>query len=207
MPTLKRSLQVMVFLPLVTTFFMVMLGVMAAGLIPGLSKEDSDYVTLDMLVLIVQELPYMKFLMVLFIAAIVAATMSTIDSSLLAISSLLTRDLYQPLKPQATQAQLTLVGKSISLVLMAATVLLAIVLRDVNIWSLVKLKLELLIQVAPAFFIGLHWKGLRARPTFIGMAVGTAVAIAVKFGAPWLDTSTGISAGLWGLMVNLAIAI
>jgi len=204
---LRRSLQVMVFLPLVTTFFMVTLGIMAAGLIPGLEKGESDRVTLDMLELIVDQLPAMKFLMVLFIAAIVAATMSTIDSSLLAISSLVTRDLYQPRKPEASQKQLTLVGKSVSIGLMVLTVTFAIALRHVEIWSLIKLKLELLCQVAPAFFLGLHWRGLRAGPTLAGMAVGTAVAVWIMFWGTGLVSSTGIQAGLWGLAVNFSIAI
>lgn len=205
--TLKRSLQFMVFMPLVTTFFMVMLGVMAAGLIPGLEKPASDWVTLDMLELIVRQLPVMKFLLVLFIAAIIAATMSTIDSSLLAISSLVTRDLYHPLRPDAPQEKLTKVGKWVSIALMAATVGFAIALRGVPIWNLVKLKLELLCQVAPAFFVGLHWRGLRAAPVLAGMVAGTGVAVVIMFWAPWIPQATGIQAGLWGLAVNFAIAI
>ena len=205
--TLKRSLKLMVFMPLVTTFFMVTVGIMAAGLIPGLEKAEQDGVTLDMLALVIERVPAMEFLMVLFIAAIVAATMSTIDSSLLAISSLVTRDLYHPIEPDCPQKRLTMIGKSVSIALMAITVTLAIALEEVKIWSLVKLKLELLCQVAPAFFLGLHWRGLRAAPTLAGMAAGTAVAVVVMFWGASLVSATGIQAGLWGLAVNFAIAI
>jgi SSS family solute:Na+ symporter len=205
---LKRSLQVMVFLPLVTTLFMVLLGIMGSGRFPGLDKIESDRITLHMLQDLKETQPNAQFLVIIFIAAIVAATMSTIDSALLAISSIFTRDLYQPLNPAASQQKLTLIGKGASVVLMAATVCLAIWLRESQtLWSLIKIKLELLCQIAPAFLLGLHWKNLDGRAVLAGLLAGTTVAIVLKFWPAQFIVESGISAGIWGLGLNLIVLI
>ena len=116
--TLKRSLQVMAFMPLFTTFFLVLLGVMAIAIIPGLEKEESDRTTLFMVGKLVQEMPALTIMGPLLVAAVIAATMSTIDSALLAISSLVTNDIYRIYKPDANNNELTRVGKSTSIIIM-----------------------------------------------------------------------------------------
>lgn len=204
--TLKRSLQFMVFLPLLTTMLMVLIGVIGAGKFPGLDKTGSDRITLLML----QDLAEVgssglsQGLVVLFVAAIIAATMSTIDSALLAISSLITKDIYQPLRPHLSQDQLTAFGKGASIALMAVTVWFAIQLRDsTTIMALIKLKLELLCQIAPGFFLGLHWKKLRGRAVLAGLLLGTTTAVVMKQFEILKDT--GISPGLYGLAVNFLV--
>lgn len=205
---LKRSLQWMVFLPLLTTLLMVLLGVIGAGKFPGLDTTGSDRITLLMLrdLAGTGESALEHGLVVLFVAAIVAATMSTIDSALLAISSMITKDIYQPLRPAASQGALTLFGKVASLLLMAITVCTAIVLRDsTTIMALIKLKLELLCQIAPAFFLGLHWKALRGGAVLAGLVAGTTAAITMKqFG---LLAGSGISPGLYGLALNVIVLL
>ena len=93
-----------------------------------------------------------------------------------------------------------------SLVVMAVAVAFAILLKDSQtIWALIKLKLELLCQVAPAFMIGLHWKRLRSGPVLLGMVVGTLIAASLRWLEwTWLDT---VPAGIVGLMVNTLIAV
>ena len=89
--------------------------------------------------------------------------------------------------------------------LIVILVFLAIDLRDVDLVTVLTRKFDLLVQLSPAFFIGLHWKGLRARPVFAGLVVGLAIALGLAFavgGKPW-----GIHAGLYGLLANLVIAV
>ncbi|MCB1096314.1 MAG: sodium:solute symporter family protein [Verrucomicrobiae bacterium] len=206
--TLKRSLQFMVFLPLITTLLMVLLGVIGAGKFPGLDKTGSDRITLLMLQDLAQtgNSGLSQALVVLFVAAIIAATMSTIDSALLAISSLITKDIYQPLRPSLSQDQLTAFGKGSSIVLMAVTVGFAIWLQDATtIMALIKLKLELLCQIAPAFFLGLHWRLLRGSAVLAGLLTGTATAVLMKqFG---VLADSGISPGLYGLAMNVIVLL
>lgn len=203
--TLQRSLQVMVFLPLFTTLLMLILGLLGLAQFPDLPDSESDGVTLRWLALIVEEVPSMRWIVLLCISAILAATMSTVDSALLAISSLVAKDIYPAFVSGATPAQMHRMGKLASLVIMAGAVGFAIFLQGSQIWDLIKLKLELLCQVAPAFLLGIHWKGLRARPVFAGMIVGTVIAVAFR-NADWL-LFQWLPPGIVGLIINLSIGL
>lgn len=207
--TLRRSLQFMVFMPLLTTFLMIILGIMGVAQFPELlggGQDRSDEVTLRWLSLIVEEVPAMRWVIVVSISAILAATMSTVDSSLLAISSLLAKDIYPKFAPRVSQERLNAWGKLSSLAVMAAAVALAIWLKDSKtIWALIKLKLELLCQVAPALLIGIHWKRLQAGPVLAGMVVGTTLAVALR--ASDAGFFTYVPPGICGLAVNVTIAV
>ena len=151
--TLKRSFQLMVFMPLVTTFFMIVVGIVGAAQIPELDRQGSEQISMLLLNNLAQQIPGIYWLLVIFLSAAVAAIMSTVDSALLAISSLVTQDLYRKVRPEASQPHLTKVGKIISWLVMAVAVLLAIQLPQ-TIWQLFQIKLELLCQIAPAIYLG-----------------------------------------------------
>ncbi len=207
--TLRRTLQFMVFMPLFTTFLMIILGIMGVSQFPELAsggKSQSDEVTLRWLAVIVEQVPAMRWIIVVCISAILAATMSTVDSSLLAIASLLAKDVYPKFAPQLSQRKLNVLGKLTSLGVMAVAVALAIWLKDSkSIWALIKLKLELLCQVAPALLIGIHWKRLQAGPVFAGMITGTVLAVVLRGSAhPFF---VAVPPGICGLAANLVIAI
>ncbi|GIS71101.1 MAG: hypothetical protein CM1200mP10_06780 [Candidatus Neomarinimicrobiota bacterium] len=55
--------------------------------------------------------PAMGIMIILFLSAAVAAIMSTVDSALLAISSMVTKDLYGHFKPNKKKSDLTKFGK------------------------------------------------------------------------------------------------
>ena len=133
--TLRRSFQIMIFMPLVTTLFMIIVGIVGAAQIPGLDRQGSEQITLLLLNDLAQKIPAISWLLVIFLSAAVAAIMSTVDSALLAISSLVTQDLYGKVKPGASQSHLTWVGKIISWIIMAGVVWLAIALPQ-TIWRL-----------------------------------------------------------------------
>ena len=206
--TLKRSFQLMVFMPIFTTFFIIVVGIVGAAQFPGLDRQASEGIVLHLLGDMALHMPGIGLLIIIFLSAVVAAIMSTVDSALLAISSLFTQDLYRPLRPNATQAHLTTAGKRFSWVLMALMAYLATVLPQ-TIWRLTEIKLELLCQVAPAFFIGIHVRSLRTSAVFAGLAAGTAVTLALMIaslaGAPLSTRPWGIHAGIWGLSANLLV--
>lgn len=206
--TLKRSLQIMVFMPLITVFFMVVVGLVGATQIPYLDNPSSEQITLLMLQELAQRNPVIGVIMVLFLSAAVAAIMSTVDSALLSISSMITKDFYSRLRPGVSQAGLTLFGKTLSWVIMAITVYLAIILPQ-TIWRLLEIKLELLVQVAPAIFLGLHFKNIRPESVLYGMIVGTIIAVGImvanQAGLDVPSRPCGIHAGIWGLGSNLLI--
>ena len=204
--SLKRSLQVMVFMPLVTTFFIVVIGIVGSTQIPGLDRDGSEQITLLLLSDIAKSLPYIELVIVLFVTAAVAAIMSTVDSALLAISSLFTQDLYRPLRQLSSQHHLTFMGKLFSWVIMAIMAYLAIQLPQ-TIWRLMEIKLEILSQVAPAIILGISIKSLSRSAVFSGLVVGVLVTFGIMFG-DWNGTFSterpwGFHAGLWGLAANL----
>jgi Na+/proline symporter len=87
---------------------------------------------------------------VVFMAAI-AASMSTADSVLLSLGSLGATDLlHRPLHAAAT----TRLGKRATAALFVAMIALSM-RRDLTLWRLIELKMEILVQCAPAFLLGI----------------------------------------------------
>jgi len=206
--TLKNSFKIMAFMPLVTTFVIVMAGVIGISMFPDLDKLGSEKVVLLILEDLSSKIPIVGILLVLFMAAVIAAIMSTIDSALLAISSLFTQDIYRLLRPGSTNAHLTFMGKLISWVIIAVMCYLAIILPQ-TIWKLMVIKLEILCQVAPAVFLGIHIKSLTSRSMLYGITTGTLITIFIMFnnelGFNFSDRPFGIHAGLIGFTANIFI--
>ena len=146
------------------------------------------------------------WLVVVLFAAILAAIMSTADSVLLSISSMLTKDIYgRFINPNATEGQLTRFGKRLSWIIVVIVAVLAILLRGTDLVKLLDRKFDLLVQLAPAFFIGIHWLKLRSGPVLLGMIVGIALSLMLAYG---IDGKIwGFHAGLYGLVVNVLIAV
>ena len=205
---LRRSLAIMVFLPLTTTLIALIVGIMGAAHVPGL--ETSDKILGVILAQIQGQSLFGYWLVVVLFAAILAAIMSTADSVLLSISSMLTKDLYARfIRPEAGEGELTRLGKHLSWILVALLAGLAIALNLLpNKPTLIKLldmKFDMLIQLAPAFMISIHWSRLRSGPVLIGMIIGLAIALGL--GIVGFGKILGIHAGLFGLVANLLIAV
>ena len=203
--TLRKSLQLMVFMPFVTTLFMVIVGIVGASQIEGLDRNNSEQISILLLVDLAEKIPNISWLLVMFLAAAIAAIMSTVDSALLAISSTVTQDLFRKIKPDSSQKELLLFGKSISWVIMLVAVIMAINLPQ-TIWQLFQIKLELLCQIAPAIFLGVHIKSISSKSILIGIYIGTLIALSIMIGN-WIGFPIpikpfGIHAGLWGLIFN-----
>ena len=203
--TLKRSFQIMIFMPFVTTFFLIIVGMVGMNRFPGLDKQGSEEITMLLLNDMAIHIPGIKFFIILFLSAAVAAIMSTVDSALLAISSLFTQDIYRRFRPTASQSHLTGTGKIFSWGIMACMAYFATSLPQ-TIWRLTEMKLEVLCQVAPAIFLGLHIKSLSGRSILSGLSVGIAVTLFIMFsksmGIPITPKPWGIHAGVWGLAAN-----
>lgn len=200
---LKRSLAIMAFMPLTTTLVALICGLTAAVVLPDLSKAESDQVLARLCALVMSESVLGYWLVVVVFAAALAALMSTADSALLSMSSMLTKDIYLPyFRPNATEAELTKFGKISSWVIVVLLVLVAIG-TEATLVRLLELKFEVLIQVVPCFFMGLYWKRLTAGTALLGMLCGLAVALGLTLaGNPLV---WGFHAGVIGLFLNAAV--
>src|SRR5690606_33518377 len=144
--------------------------------------------------------------------ALVAAIMSTSDSALLSIQSMVTKDIYQVyFRRDASPKHLLITGKVFGWGLMGFLVTQAWLSREfeLSIWQLIQLKLEFMVQIAPVFVLGVHWKRLTGSAALAGVVAGTVFTLVPWVGAaaglwdnawrsPW-----GVSAGVWGLGLNV----
>ena len=155
----------MAFLPMTACLITVLVGVIAAAYEPGLKDAESDKILTVICRQIQQESLFGRWFVVVLFAAILAAVMSTADSVLLSISSMLTKDLYGRFaRPHASQRELALVGKICSWATIAIVVHLAIVCRGMTLMQVLDRKFDILVQLGPAFFLGLHWRRFRRAP-------------------------------------------
>ena len=219
--TLRRSLAVMGFMPLVTAVIAVLVGVLMAAHHPNLDllfmAETGEAVVQSETVLallcreVMQASVFGYWLVVIIFAAILAAVMSTADSALLSISSMITQDLYgQYVRPDADQAHLTRVGKGLTWLLMVPITGLALGYEGTLI-QLLKVKFDLLLQCVPVFYLGVHTTRLNARWVLTGLIVGSVLTLGLNFaGSLGLADADhpkvwGIHSGVWGLLLNLAL--
>ncbi|HIF34166.1 MAG TPA: sodium:solute symporter family protein [Planctomycetes bacterium] len=200
---LRTSLSIMAFLPLTTTLIAVLFGVTAAARLGA--GIDGDHVLTVVLSDVHGSSLIGRWIVVVLFSAILAALMSTADSVLLSLSSMVTKDFVAVARPEWSQRRLTHVGKVCSWIVIAIAVAVAIQLRETRLVTLLKIKFELLTQLAPAFFLGLHWQRAKASPILLGMLVGLATALFLVFTGN--DKPYGIHAGLYGMVVNLVVAL
>lgn len=204
---LRRSLQIMAFMPLVTTLFMIAIGLLGNIAHPGLDGSAAEGVTLRVVADFARTHPAAAWVVILFVGAVFAAIMSSADSALLSMASSVTQDMARPLTGLENQRRLTRIGKWVSAAVMALSMVLALRLPQ-NIWQLIEIKTELLAQTAPALLLGLYWRALRGGAVLAGFAVGTGVTLFYLVGHVVLPDGIpkrplGIHAGLWGLAANV----
>jgi solute:Na+ symporter, SSS family len=194
--TLRRALAIMTFMPLATTAVVTLVGIAAIPRFEGLGAIEADAVMPRLLRDWAAAGPGAAALAVLVFLGALAAIMSTADSVLLSLGSVVAGDLFDR---AADDPATTRLGKRVAGAVMIGMVALALTPR-VTLWRLIELKMELLIQCVPAFLLAIHWRGLRAGPTLAGLAVGTAFAA----GATLLGVRGvgGVHVGVLGLGLN-----
>ncbi len=203
--TLKRSLSLMIFMPLVTTLVVFLIGIIAIQQFAHLEGIAADQV-MPLLLNEWANQSLMTYAMaVLVVTGILAAIMSTADSVLLSLSSMLAKDfLGRTVLKEAKEERLTKAGKILSWVIMAVLVPIALVPR-LTLWGLTELKMELLSQTAPVIILGVVWRRLSGQAALIGVVAGTTLALILTFwgyGKLW-----GFHAGLLGLGLNVGCCI
>ncbi|MDN5894327.1 MAG: sodium:solute symporter family protein [Nocardioides sp.] len=140
---------------------------------------------------------------VIVMVGIIAAAVSTIDSIMLTLSSMVTRDVYRTLKDDTTEGQQLVVGKFILPVI--ALLAFGFAQLEINLIAVLSVSASagLLVMVPP--IIGtFFWK----RGTAQGVIAGTVVAGTIVFfleltSTRFLDQGSGV----WGLLVSVAFFV
>jgi Na+/proline symporter len=198
---LRRSFALMTYMPLSTTLVVTFIGLASIPRFANLGAVEADRVMPLLLGEWAAVGPaYALAATGVFLGAL-AAIMSTADSCLLSLGSSLVEDVFGRSRDDPGTTGL---GKRAAGGVMIAMAALAMLARDVTLWGLIELKMELLVQCVPAFLVAIHWRRFRARPACIGLALGTAIAVGgVVAGVKRIE---GMHIGLIGLAANLVVA-
>jgi len=131
----------------------------------------------------------------------VAASMSTIDSGVLAISSILTIDLYAKQRTKPTEAKKqVLIGRVISVVLIAIMAVLAFYPVNLLFNSLIDFAYPGLLALTPATILGLYWRRASKSAALASILVGSIVAVIILLVK---INPMGIYTGFWTFMASL----
>ncbi|HUG09520.1 MAG TPA: hypothetical protein VMM36_00825 [Opitutaceae bacterium] len=106
----------------------------------------------------------------LVLAAMIAAAMSTFDSTLNAGASYVMRDLYQPYHPRADESELVRVGYAASAAIVAVGMTLALTLGS----SVLGIWVGIVMLLFPAFLVPFALRWFWARFNGAGFAIGVA---------------------------------
>lgn len=119
----------------------------------------------------------------LIISALVAAIMSSVDSTLNSASTLVTMDFIKKLKPKVPNHSLVIAGRIVTFVFMTLAILWAPqIIKFPNIWTYLQQMLAYLSPpVVACFFAGIFWKRANGHGALAALLVGH-LAAAVIFG-------------------------
>jgi len=204
------------------TFFIVQLSTMITGWV-AVSKFGGGKMTSGVFAAVASAVRATggggQFASALLLTAAVCAMLSTADSSLIAFSTMWLRDFYLPyINPAASARQqliftrcMTVVGLAIGLFLTSMSI------RAEEVWNLSNLfSLQTVtpIHVAPAVWLGLHWKGLRGEAVLAGMLVGLCVTFSFTFSELNVKLALGLdeikegwSCAVIGFCCNLLVTV
>jgi SSS family solute:Na+ symporter len=118
----------------------------------------------------------------LIITALVAAIMSSVDSTLNSASTLVTMDFIKKFKPNAPNHTLVIAGRIVTFVFMTLAILWAPqIIKFPNIWTYLQQMLAYLSPpIVACFLMGVFWKRANRHGAFAALIVGH-VAAAVFF--------------------------
>jgi SSS family solute:Na+ symporter len=161
-------------LKLPNLFLMILPGMIAIVLLPGIDNPDRVFPTLA-----AKLLP--AGLTGLILTALVATIMSSLDSALNAAASLLTMDFIRPLKPDISGRKLLVVGRVLTAVLiLVAAVYAPLIERFGSLFQYFQATLAYIVPTIVAIFLGgLFWRRMTGTGAFWGMTAGLALGLAL----------------------------
>ncbi len=161
-------------LKLPVLFVMVFPGLMARLLYPELERPDLVFPTLvtDLLPLGIKGL---------VLAALLAAIMSSIDSTLNSASTLITMDFVKPWRPRTSERALVAIGRTATLAIMLFSALwVPVVARAATLFEYLQSSLAYLFPpVVGVFLVGLFWRRINGTGALAGLVVGHVASLTV----------------------------
>jgi SSS family solute:Na+ symporter len=153
----------------------VLLGVWGTQVVPGLDDPDA-------VIVVLLETYAPAWLAGVVLGGAVAAMMSTADSLVLTLSSMVTRDLYRAhIDPAAGDARETVVGRAVAVALLAGGFLLALA-RPPSIVDLAVYFIQGNALLLPVLLGALYWPRTTAAGALASVVLGQGYFLAATFG-------------------------
>ena len=200
--SLNKSFIGMIWVPLFIFIPVTLLGILAAANFPDLSSSQSEQVMPMMLLDIMQNSLFAKIVVLFFFAAIISAIMSTADSVLLSLTSIIMEDIVRKKSDLSHKAYL-IRCKIVAFIILILFILGAIALRNTTVIKMIDIKMDLLIQLVPAFYLGLFSKRISAKAILLGIFSG--VFIAILGNSVGYSRIANIHIGLYAVLINLCL--
>ena len=168
-------------LKIIPLFTMVLPGAMAIALFPDLPNADMVFPTL-----VTEVLPV--GIVGLVLAGLVAAIMSSVDSTLNSASTLVVHDFIEPNHPNFTPQKVGTYGRLTTLIFMVIAIAWAPQIANFGgLWSYIQQAFSILVPpIVAIFLVGVFWRrgnGTGALASLIlGHVVGLLLFILVQFG-------------------------
>ena len=147
---------------------------------------------------------YPAFIAGIFLCAILAASMSTADSQLLAASSAVSRDIYKGLiKPDAKEKDVLNIGRFVVFIIALIALLLSLN-PDSSIFGLVSYAWAGFgATFGPLILLALYWKGMTAKGAIAGMISGGITVVA------WHQIPSSVAAifGLYEILPGFIVCL
>ncbi len=160
------------FLKLTLLFIVIMPGVFANVIFPGVEDPDQIYPKM-----IFELIP--TGLLGIVLAGFIAALMSTIDSALSATASMATMDFYRSFRPQSSDRELVRMGKFFTVVFVVlASIWAPFISQFPTLWDYLQSALAYLIPpLVSCFIIGLMWKKSNSTAALVSLLFGNGLSI------------------------------
>jgi sodium/pantothenate symporter len=202
--TYRRTLLFTPYFYILTALSLILIGVCGAAVIPGLGTMESERIVPLLVVQAAPKDPLARGLGLLWMLAVLSATLSTAATTIIAISVTVIKEAYRAFKPRATEREVLLASRVV-LTLLALLAIPIVIEPRATIWRWTEIKFEGLIQVLPAILLSLYIPWINAKGVLSGMVVGAVVALTLSLSG--YTTVQGIHAGMIGLIVNIATCL
>lgn len=191
-------------LKLPVLFFMVMPGVMAIHLFPGLENPDLVFPTI-----ITNLLPV--GIIGLVLAALIAAIMSSIDSTLNSASTLIVIDFIQPKHQELSSRQIRNYGRWTTIILMVIAAAWAPQIAHFpGLFAYLQQAFSYIVPpIVAVFLFGIFWKRVSSRAAFSTLILGHSLSaiVFVLTQRGFLDIHFTIMAGILTLASSLILIV
>ncbi len=180
-------------LKIIPLFTMVLPGAMAIALFPDLPNADMVFPTL-----VTEVLPV--GIVGLVLAGLIAAIMSSVDSTLNSASTLVVHDFVEPRHKNLTPKKVGLYGRVTTLIFMIIAIVWAPQIANFGgLWSYIQQAFSILVPpIAAIFLVGVFWRRGNGQGAFMSLIIGHTVGLLLFISA---------QAGLWTIHFTINVGL